>query len=70
MFGMFYLIFYSRFDDSAEGGENMFLDVFHSVAQLRKHYPQHFDTLTRVPATFQKIHFERYFSILLKCYGV
>ncbi|XP_072030883.1 2-(trimethylamino)ethylphosphonate dioxygenase-like isoform X2 [Amphiura filiformis] len=48
-----------RFDDSAHGGESLFLDVFHSATEFRRQYPHHFDTLTRVPVTFHKNHFER-----------
>ncbi len=36
------------------------LDMFPVVEELRKKWPEHFNTLTRVPATFQKVHYERY----------
>lgn len=49
-----------RFDPQVEGGESVFLDVFHVVEELRKQFPDDFENLVRIPATFQKIHFERY----------
>ena len=38
----------------------MFLDSFHVAEELRKQFPEDFESLVRIPATFQKIHFERY----------
>ena len=38
----------------------MLLDSFLAVEELRKDSPEDFDTLVRIPATFQKMHFERY----------
>ena len=37
----------------------MFLDSFHAAEELRKRFPEDFENLVRIPATFQKIHFER-----------
>ncbi|XP_071962888.1 gamma-butyrobetaine dioxygenase-like [Antedon mediterranea] len=48
-----------RFDDAVVGGESVLLDIFQVVEQLRQQFPDDFDTLCRVPATFQKVHFER-----------
>ena len=48
-----------RFDECVEGGESRFLDVFHVAEQFRKDHPDKFHTLVRVPATFQKIHYDR-----------
>ena len=42
------------------GGESIFLDGFCIAEEFREKFPNHFETLTRVPATFQKFHFERY----------
>lgn len=41
------------------GGESVFLDSFLAAEQFRHEYPKLFKILTRVPATFKKIHFER-----------
>ena len=48
-----------RFDHVVKGGESMFLDVFHVAEDFRRKFPVEFETLSRVPATYQKIHFER-----------
>lgn len=48
-----------RFDDSVKGGESTFVDGHAAAELLRKHHPEAFDVLTKVPATFQKYHFER-----------
>lgn len=48
-----------QFDKCVEGGESLFLDVFHVAELFRDHYPDEFRTLTRIPATFQKIHYKR-----------
>lgn len=47
-----------RNDDCVEGGENILLDLYPIVQELRKTYPHHFDTLTRVPVRFQKIAYD------------
>jgi len=48
-----------RNDDSIIGGESLLLDSYPIVEELRKNYPEQFNTLTRIPATFQKIHYKR-----------
>ncbi|KAL5008159.1 hypothetical protein ScPMuIL_013740 [Solemya velum] len=48
-----------RFDDCVDGGNSTFLDVFHTAEEFRKKSPKHFEVLTQIPATFQKIHYER-----------
>ncbi|OQR86353.1 hypothetical protein ACHHYP_10643 [Achlya hypogyna] len=48
-----------RFDSTVAGGESTFRDTFDAAATLRARHPEHFATLTRVPATFQKIHLHR-----------
>ncbi|KAK3093261.1 hypothetical protein FSP39_013394 [Pinctada imbricata] len=48
-----------RFDSCVEGGESLLLDIFHVAENFRRSYPVEFHTLSRVPATFQKIHYER-----------
>lgn len=45
-----------KLDDCVEGGANLFVDVFNVAEQLQREYPKHFETLLKVPATFQKIH--------------
>ena len=48
-----------RFDDCITGGESRFLDIMRATRMFRRLHPLHFDTLARIPATFQKVHFER-----------
>ena len=42
-----------------EGGDNIFLDAFDMADKFRAAYPDLFQTLTKVPATFQKVHYHR-----------
>lgn len=48
-----------QFDDSVEGGESTFIDGFYAAEILRRRNPEAFQTLCRVPATFQKVHYSR-----------
>ena len=48
-----------RFDECIEGGESILLDAYPVVEEMRKTHPKQFEILTRVPATFQKVHYER-----------
>ena len=48
-----------QLDPCVTGGENQFLDTFYVSEQLRERFAEDFATLTRVPATFQKIHYKR-----------
>jgi len=52
-----------RNDDSIIGGESLLLDSYPIVEGLRKNYPEQFNTLARIPATFQKIHHKRLVTI-------
>ena len=45
-------------DSMVVGGESIFLDSFKVAQDFREKYPELFYNLTRLPATFQKIHFE------------
>ena len=54
-----YIVMY-RFDDCVQGGESRFVDAFHVAETFRRQHPEKFMVLTRVPATFQKIHYDRY----------
>ena len=54
-----------RYDPEVEGGESIFVDAFEVAKDLRKQFPHDFNNLARIPATFQKIHFERYLFLLL-----
>ena len=56
-----------RFDECVTGGESVFVDAWHVAEMLRATYPEHFHTLTRVPATFQKIHFDRQYPVHMRC---
>jgi gamma-butyrobetaine dioxygenase len=42
-----------------KGGESIFLDSFMVVEKFQQEFPKYFDILTKIPATFQKIHFHR-----------
>ena len=53
------LVMFCRFDPQVEGGESIFLDSFHVAEELRTRYPEDFESLVRIPATFHKIHFGR-----------
>ena len=48
-----------RNDSCVDGGLSLLLDVLPVVKEMREKHYDEFLTLTRVPATFQKIHFER-----------
>lgn len=48
-----------RFDPQVQGGESTLMDGFALCALLRERFPICFETLCRVPATFQKVHYER-----------
>lgn len=47
-----------RNDDCLEGGLNTLLDSHILLEEFKAKYPEHFSTLTRVPATFSDIHYE------------
>lgn len=55
-----------RADSCVEGGESIMLDTLPVVEQLKQEHPHHFHTLTRVPATFQKMHFDREKPVVMK----
>lgn len=48
-----------RFDTSVIGGESTFVDTMAVAHTLRQLYPEHFQVLCRVPATFKKHHLNR-----------
>ncbi len=41
------------------GGENLFLDSFEAAEEFRTKRPEMFETLSKIPATFQKVHLDR-----------
>ena len=45
-----------RNDECVTGGESLIVDALAVVEKLRVTHPHHFDTLVRVPATFQRIY--------------
>lgn len=47
------------FDSNVIGGESTFIDGFYAAEVLRKRNPEAFRNLTRLPATFEKIHYNR-----------
>ena len=48
-----------KFADTIVGGESTFVDTFIIADVLRKRYPEAFEALCTIPATFQKSHVER-----------
>ncbi|XP_077870333.1 putative gamma-butyrobetaine dioxygenase [Saccoglossus kowalevskii] len=55
-----------RFDPEVEGGENMFIDSFQAAKLFQEEFPHHFDSLVRIPASFQKIHYDRDWPVHMK----
>ena len=49
-----------RFDKCVEGGESILLDAYAVVEEMRRKHPKQFDTLTKIPATFEKLCFVGY----------
>ena len=49
-----------RNDECVEGGESIIVDALAVVEKFRVTHPHHFSTLVRVPATFHRIHYDRY----------
>ena len=47
------------YDDCISGGESYFVDAWPVIERLRAEHPTDFATLVRIPATFQKIHYNR-----------
>lgn len=45
-----------KFDEVIEGGESLLVDGFYVAEKFKKQYPEYFDTLTKIPVTFQKLH--------------
>lgn len=61
-----YMLWFYRNDTCVKGGESTLLDSFPVLEEMRECHPKHFATLTKVPATFQKIHYERYYCTAVK----
>ncbi|RDD42516.1 putative gamma-butyrobetaine dioxygenase [Trichoplax sp. H2] len=55
-----------RFDECVTGGESLLLDSFSVAEELRLQSPEDFRILSTIPATFQKIHFEREFPVSMR----
>lgn len=55
-----------RFDDVVQGGESVLLDSFLVAEQMRERFPAQFDALRRIPASFQKVHYERDSPVSMK----
>ncbi|GLE07915.1 hypothetical protein PINS_up018744 [Pythium insidiosum] len=55
----FQLLHALRFDETVQGGESTFVDVFAVAEAFRQQHPDHFLTFCRVPATFKKHHLNR-----------
>lgn len=52
-----------RFHESIEGGENFFVDMHHVAHKMREKYPEHFDTLTKVPISVHTLDYKRYGTV-------
>ncbi|XP_069107596.1 gamma-butyrobetaine dioxygenase-like [Argopecten irradians] len=48
-----------KFDDTLEGGETLFVDLYHIAEMFRMDYPEKFRILTEIPVTFRRIHYKR-----------
>lgn len=55
-----------RYDSCVIGGESYLVDAWHIAEQMRFQHPREFATLTRIPATFQKIHLQRERPVYMK----
>ena len=53
-----------RCSDRVVGGEQMFLDTLLAAEDYRKTFPHYFAILASTKATFQKIHYDRFFLML------
>ena len=55
------------------GGESLLVDSYPVLEELRAKHPEEFYTLTRVPTTFQRVHYKRcsFLNDLMydDCYG-
>ena len=54
------ILLYIRNDPCVEGGESLLLDLYPIVSELKKKHPREFETLTKVPVTFQRKIMNRY----------
>lgn len=48
-----------QFDNSVIGGDSILLDVFHVAELFRIEHPEDFEILTKIPATYERIHYKR-----------
>ncbi|XP_071081334.1 gamma-butyrobetaine dioxygenase-like [Haliotis cracherodii] len=48
-----------RFDKEVEGGRNFFVDMFHVAHRFREEYPKEFQDLVRIPANWERVHYDR-----------
>lgn len=55
-----------KFDDCVEGGKSLFVDAWHVAKALQSQHHNDFEILTRVPATFQKVHTDRDHPVYMK----
>lgn len=51
--------------NEAVGGESLLLDSYLVLEDMRVKHPEEFDILTKIPATFQRIHYTRYFNFVV-----
>ena len=57
-------ISFLRNDSLVEGGETVILDGYPVVKEMREKYPIYFDTLTKVPVTFQRQYHGKYETVI------
>ena len=58
----------TRFDDCVSGGESTLLDAFQVAQQFRVTHPVEFQSLVKIPASFQTMHYDRFVGFLLVCF--
>ena len=56
---MILLLCHFSFDSCVEGGASVILDPLPVVEEIEAKYPEHFDSLVRIPATFHRVHYGR-----------
>ncbi|BFZ17935.1 hypothetical protein BsWGS_20975 [Bradybaena similaris] len=55
-----------EFDPDIVGGDNTFADIHEIAHKLREERPEFFNTLSRVPVTFQTVHYSRDYPVHLR----
>ena len=59
-------LYLQRFDETVQGGESILMDGFHVAQRLYDLHHDLFQVLALVPATFEKIHFDRAWPVYMR----